>query len=266
MSAIILDGKLLHYEAFGRGKPLIFVHGWFGSWRYWVPTMEIMSEHSRTYALDLWGFGDSDRVNGQVSTEGYVKLLGAFIEAMGFGSVTLIGHALGATVAMRYVADRPEVVEQVERVMTISAPLAGEAINQRLLSSGTTLLDRIRGWKPSEGHVEVEREMAKTADGVIEASLRSVMDADLGQVIQQIQIPLLLAYGEKDIVVAQPQPEWLANAGDNVRTIVLPNARHFPMLEDAPIFARLLGDFLEVKNAQELAALTVKEEWRRRTH
>lgn len=263
MSAIIIDGGLLHYETFGRGKPLIFVHGWLGSWRYWVPVMEIVSEHGRTYALDLWGFGDSDRANGEYSVARYVNLLNAFIEEMGFASMTLIGHALGAAVVMRYTADKPE---YVERVMTVSAPLMGDAINQRLLGSGPSFLDRMRGWKPGEGHAEVEQEMEKMAQGVIEASVRSTMDTDMQQDVNRIQVPLLLIHGEKDAVVAPPQPEWLTDAGENVRAIVLPNARHFPMLDDIPRFTRLLSDFLEVQSAEELAALAVKEEWRRRTH
>jgi len=236
MSAIIIDGGLLHYETFGRGKPLIFVHGWLGSWRYWVPVMEIVSEHGRTYALDLWGFGDSDRANGEYSVARYVNLLNAFIEEMGFASMTLIGHALGAAVVMRYTADKPE---YVERVMTVSAPLIGDAINQRLLGSGPSFLDRMRGWKPGEGHAEVEQEMKKMAQGVIEASVRSTMDTDMQQDVNRIQVPLLLIHGEKDAVVAPPQPEWLTDAGENVRAIVLPNARHFPMLDDIPRFTSI---------------------------
>jgi pimeloyl-ACP methyl ester carboxylesterase len=264
MSAIIIDGKLLHYETFGRGKPLIFVHGWLGSWRYWVPTMEIMSEYGRTYALDLWGYGDSDKANGEYSVARYVNLLDTFVEEMGFPTlITLIGHALGAAIAMRYTADKPE---RVERVITVSTPLTGDAINPRLLDSGSSFVDRMRGWKPSEGHAEVEQGMNKMAQGVMEASVRSTMNTDLQRDVSRIQVPLLLIYGEKDAIVAPPKPECLANAGENVRAIVLPNARHFLMLDDTLRFTRLLSDFLEVQNGGQLAALTVKEEWRRRTH
>jgi len=50
MSAIILESSLVHYEALGRGKPLLFLHDWLGSWRYWVPTMVDMSSSFRAYA------------------------------------------------------------------------------------------------------------------------------------------------------------------------------------------------------------------------
>jgi pimeloyl-ACP methyl ester carboxylesterase len=263
MSAIIIDGKLLHYETFGRGKPLVFLHGWLGSWRYWVPTMEIMSEYGRTYALDLWGYGDSDKANSEYSIARYVALLDAFVEEMGFTSVTLVGHALGAAVAVRYTADKPGCTE---RLVTVSTPLTSEAINQRLLGSGSSFVERMMGWKPSEGHAEVEQAMEKMAQGVVEASVRSTMNTDLQRDVSQIQVPVLIIHGEKDAVVAPPQPECLINVGDNVRAIVLPNARHFPMLDDTLRFTRLLSDFLKVQNGEQLAALTVKEEWRRRTH
>lgn len=242
---------------------MIFVHGWFGSWRYWMPAMEIMSEYGRAYAMDLWGFGDSDQTSNNYSMSGYVNLLDAFIEEMGFRKTTLIGHALGAAVVMRYAAKKPD---YVSRLMTISTPLTGEAINQKLLGSSTSLLDRVRGWKPSEGHPEVEQEMGKMAHGVMETSVRCTMDLDLRREVSQIQVPILLVHGEKDSVVVPPQPEWLTGVGENVRAIVLPEVRHFPMLDETSRFARLLTDFLEVQNVEQLAALAVKEEWRRRTH
>ena len=69
MSAVILESSLAHYEALGRGKPLLFLHGWLGSWRYWVPTMVALSSSYRTYALDFWGFGDSDNILARYSID-----------------------------------------------------------------------------------------------------------------------------------------------------------------------------------------------------
>ncbi len=65
MSAVLLDEKIVHYEVLGRGRPIIFLHGWVGSWRYWVPAMQIAAMSFRAYAIDLWGFGDTahDAVN-----------------------------------------------------------------------------------------------------------------------------------------------------------------------------------------------------------
>ncbi len=120
MSAITIDGDLVHYEALGRGKPVILVHGWLGSWRYWVPAMRQLAGKYRTYALDLWGFGDSARDVNRYNFESQVALLAEFIEIMGIKKAALIGHDLGAAVVARYAAQHPD---RVPRLMVIAPPL-----------------------------------------------------------------------------------------------------------------------------------------------
>jgi pimeloyl-ACP methyl ester carboxylesterase len=36
---MMFDEKFVHYNVLRRGRPIIFVYGWFGSWRYWVSAM-----------------------------------------------------------------------------------------------------------------------------------------------------------------------------------------------------------------------------------
>ena len=43
MSVVTLESEIIHYEVLGRGRPLFFLHGWVGSWRYWIPTMQAAS-------------------------------------------------------------------------------------------------------------------------------------------------------------------------------------------------------------------------------
>ncbi len=78
MSAIILDEKIVHYEVLGRGRPIIFLHGWVGSWRYWVPAMQTAAMSFRAYGLDLWGFGDTAHDPSCYSLDKQVKLAQPF--------------------------------------------------------------------------------------------------------------------------------------------------------------------------------------------
>jgi len=75
MSAILINQQIVHYENLGRGRPVIFLHGWVGSWRYWIPVMQAVSVGYRAYALDLWGFGDTAKVQSQYSIDRQVALL-----------------------------------------------------------------------------------------------------------------------------------------------------------------------------------------------
>ncbi|HVO70098.1 MAG TPA: alpha/beta fold hydrolase, partial [Aggregatilineaceae bacterium] len=108
MSAITVENDLVHYEVLGRGRPVILLHGWLGSWRYWVPAMQQLSMKYRTYALDFWGFGDSGRDTRRYDFPSQVMLLDQFMEKMGISKAALVGHDLGAAVAARYAIQHPD--------------------------------------------------------------------------------------------------------------------------------------------------------------
>ncbi len=263
MSAVVIDGGLVHYEAFGRGKPVLFLHGWVGSWRYWMATMESISDKYRTYALDLWGFGDSDKSKARYQISDYVALINNFTENMGIREAPLIGHALGATVALEYAARYPD---RVRKVMAVSLPITPDSISRRLLdTSSGSMFSKMLRWRQVT-HKEVEKEAEKTAEGVVNASVQSAAQIDVHsrlQLIAQSNSMVLAVFGEKDDMV-DPSPARELNGGwTNIRPIGLAESRHFPMLEEPAKFNRLLQDFLDVK--EDLSVLELKDEWRRRT-
>ncbi|MDX1521577.1 MAG: alpha/beta hydrolase, partial [Anaerolineae bacterium] len=82
--------------------------------------------------------------------------------------------------------------------------------------------------------------------------------------ISQTGALLLLVYGEKDDVIDPgPVAQELDGSWPNVRPIGLSESKHFPMLDEANKFQRLLKDFLEITD--DLSVLELKDEWRRRT-
>lgn len=129
MSVVLLNQEIVHYEVLGRGRPLILLHGWVGSWRYWIPVMQAASVTYRAYALDLWGFGDSTKNNANYSLDAQCKLLDGFLEQMGIGRVALVGHGLGAVVALMAARRNPGMVD---RVMAVGCPLEDSMISTRL--------------------------------------------------------------------------------------------------------------------------------------
>ena len=260
MSALVLENRILHYEHFGRGRPLIFIHGWLGSWRYWVSAMDALSEEHRTYAFDLWGFGDSDKSHNQYTVDSYVDLLHSFIVELGvFVPVPLVGHALGAIVAISFAAQYPDIAE---RVMAISLPTGGSTINQRILLGGSSILDRVLGRSPTAGYADVEQEASRTAPDAIRQSVESVMNIDLHAKLSALGVPLLVVYGEHDNVVAPPPAKTFDGLGHSVRVFLMPECRHFPMLDRSSQFNRLLLDYLQ--GSDDLNELGLKNEWQRR--
>jgi pimeloyl-ACP methyl ester carboxylesterase len=262
MSGILIQGSLIHYEIFGRGKPILFVHGWLGSWRYWVPVMDDLSREYRTYALDLWGFGDSDKSREQYDVDRYTELLVTFMDELGIWRTPIVGHTLGAAIAAELAAHHPD---RVSKVLAVGLPLTPDGINRRLLSAGPNDAMARLFWHRQRPYPEVEMAVPKTAEHAIALSIQSVAQLNIQRTLDTIDIPLLTVYGERDNVIDPNQAGDLEENHYVARAIVLSNSHHFPMLDEPVKFTRLLRDFMDIETPEQLDQLSIKKEWRRRT-
>ncbi|PJF22421.1 MAG: hypothetical protein CUN56_06090, partial [Phototrophicales bacterium] len=121
MSAITVGGDLVHYEVLGRGgRPVILIHGWIGSWRYWIPTMRLLQMKFRVYAIDLFGFGDSGKNPSKYPIAQQVAMLDEFMKQLGLAKAAFLTHGLGAQVAVEYATQH---AERVARMLLSNPPL-----------------------------------------------------------------------------------------------------------------------------------------------
>jgi pimeloyl-ACP methyl ester carboxylesterase len=120
MSAISIGEDLVHYEVLGRGRPVVLLHSWLGSWRYWIPTMQQLKINYKVYAIDLYGYGDSVKDPRKYTLEHQIKLLEDFLDKMVISKLALVGHGLGALIAVEFARRHPE---RVPRMLLASAPL-----------------------------------------------------------------------------------------------------------------------------------------------
>ena len=82
--------------------------------------------------------------------------------------------------------------------------------------------------------------------------------------VREAAIPCLLVYGANDPLLRPPSPEAVASMGANVHQVVLDESGHFPMLDAADTFNRLLIDFLALDPGASPRGIRPREEWRRR--
>ena len=260
MSVILIDRQVVHYEVLGRGRPLIFLHGWVGSWRYWIPVMQAASVSYRAYAIDLWGFGDTAKYQPNYPLSRQVELIDGFLYSMGIGRVALVGHGLGAVVATMYALRNPDVVD---RVMSVSYPLEEACINQRLrTSSPPELAEWLLGRTPLTEPVLTDA--PKTDPQAISASLVGLSVMEVKEASRRLATSCLLVSGQNDQAIATPDLEMSLALPEQTHLITFDQSGHFPMLDEGSKFNRLLIDFLSLDSGESPRQLQLKEEWKRR--
>ncbi len=82
--------------------------------------MQQLKINYKVYAIDLYGFGDSVKDPNKYSLEQQIKLIEDFIDKMGIPKLALVGHGLGAMIAIEYARRHPD---RVPRMLIASAPL-----------------------------------------------------------------------------------------------------------------------------------------------
>ncbi len=258
MPSLVTEHGLLHYEVYGRGKPLILLHGWLESWGIWEATMEYLGEYYRTYALDFWGFGESDLYEGTYTVQDFVQLVQQFMYRLGIARAPLVGHSMGGTVALTMAAFHPQ---SVDKVVVIGSPLVGDSLAWFLKLMGTSvgfwmvrhtpwlikLFLRVFGpWiTPDPTWPDrVIRDFSQTSVLAFFQSIASLKEVDLRPLLPRIRQPVLGIYGSQDIIVDPGQWLILKEYVLHSRIERLFSAGHFPMLETPRVFHALLYQFL----------------------
>jgi 3-oxoadipate enol-lactonase len=261
MSVVVLQDGIVHYEVLGRGRPLMFLHGWVGSWRYWVPSMQSLSASYRSYAIDLWGYGDTAKVPERYSLEFQSRLIASFLEHLGVLKIALVGHGLGALVGLQFAAQHPD---SVDRLIAIGIPEMNAALNPRLGStSPMDLAEWILGH--STDSQVVRQETSKIDQRAIQAVLAGAQGNDIASFTKDMHRPCLFVHGGNDPLLANTSdPEENFFLPENFHQIFFEGSGHFPMLDDPGKFNRLMADFLSLASGESPRRLQLKEEWRRR--
>ena len=262
-----------HYAVTGQAgrSPIVLLHGIGRSLEDWSETA-LLARDYRLYALDLVGFGYTEKPEGAYTLAYLAQFVHDFLVALDeTGSVVLIGNSLGGAVAQTFAVAHPERTRGL--VLVASAGFGKEVIlTLRLITVpglGELLMRPSR--RSARGRLEslfhdprfiTESRVTHTLSlaqqpGAARAFLatarnlgtwrgirRAWRDA-LTQRLTPLQIPTLLIWGENDQVLPAQHLEAAAQVYPHAQTHLFRETGHAPQLERADEFNALIREFLE---------------------
>jgi 3-oxoadipate enol-lactonase len=258
MPDIHVGDTRIHFRRAGNGRPAVFVHAFLMDSRYWLDQLAGLGEARDCIAPDLAGFGYSDAiVTERIDPEHYARQLLAFLDAMEISHrADLVGFSGGAIVCALAAALAPERVASVT-LMSSSFTSGPDEPYRRyqqemarlVVVEGKDALFRrfdeyIFGKSPSlMARARYKTMLEHTSYEMFVALLTGETLAPRPDLPGQIGCPVLLPYGEHDVVVPRAKADELVRLFPNATACCVPEAGRLLTLENPGAVNAILRKF-----------------------
>lgn len=273
------QGHQVNYTVMGHGEPLLLIHGFGASIGHWRKNIPVLAEKGyRVFALDLLGFGASDKAVLNYSLELWEQQIKDFWHAHINQPTVFVGNSIGALLALMIVSNHPQISQggilincagglnhrpdelnlPLRLVMgaftrLVSSPLTGKFIfnNIRQKHRIRNTLTQVYCDRTAITDELVEILYQPSCDEGAQQVFASVLTAPPGptpeQLLANVQHPLLVLWGENDPwtpIKGAKIYQDLATQGSNVEVHPIKNAGHCPHDEKPEIVNQLILNWL----------------------
>jgi len=260
-------GLTLAYRERGSGPAVLLLHGWPTSSYLWRDVMPPIATRNRVIAVDLPGFGGSDKpVDAAYDFDFFEGALDGFLAALDVDDVALAVHDLGGPVGVHWALHRRERVRKLALLNTLVYPEFSPAVMefvQALMTPGPR--EELTSPKGLEeglrlGLADAAHATPEVIAGVIEPfasddARRALADAGIGlelevfssiaERIGSLSVPMRVIYGAKDRILPDVAETMARIKRDLPQTEItaLPDCGHFLQEEAPEQIGGLLADF-----------------------
>ena len=257
-------GISTHYHDLGNGPVVLLLHGsgpGVSAWANWRLAMPSLAESARVVALDLVGFGQTERPESvRYSLRTWTDHVWNFLDALGVDKVSVVGNSLGGRIALQMAEDRQD---RLNRLVLMGSPGVGMTLTEGLKA--------LRGYEPSleamshllktyfavnpalitDDLVKIRYE-ASAAPGAHEAYRTMFFHPDHAgselaitqDQVRAVTVPTLLVHGREDRVVPLDVSLGMLQLLPSADLHVFSQCGHWTQIERAAEFNRVVADFL----------------------
>ncbi len=264
------QGHQIRYTVMGSGKPLLLIHGFGASIGHWKKNIPVLASAGyKVFALDLLGFGGSDKAPVDYTLELWQAQIKDFWAEQINEPTIFIGNSIGALLALMLVTNHPEIAAggvlincagglnhrpgdlnpilglvMAGFAKVVSSPITGKFIfnNIRRKSQIRRSLYQVYCDRNAVTDELVDMLYQPSCDPGAQKVFASVLTAPAGktpgELLENLSLPLLVTWGDKDPwtpVAGAKIYQDLANSNPDVQFHIIPNAGHCPHDENPEV-------------------------------
>ncbi len=249
---INIDGLNINYIDEGSGSVVLLLHGWGANIQTMIPIVNILKNKCRVIALDLPGFGESDKPKWPWNSYDYANLVNKFIELKKLENIILFGHSHGGRISI-ILSNKHDYIKKL--ILIDSAGLIPKRkLNYYIKVYSFKLLKMLyliftRGDSKEQKIEKFYKKYGSTdykaSDGVMRQTMVKVIHDNLIDLLPNINVPTLLIWGDKDedtpVYMGKIMEEQIKDSG----LIILKDAGHYSYIDCYDQFKAVINVFLK---------------------
>lgn len=252
---IKVDNINVNYIERGNGDEVVlFLHGWGANIDTMIPAMKTIENKYKTIAVDLPGFGKSDKPNFVWDAFDYGDFVVNFMDALKIKKATLVGHSHGGRTSIVVGAKHKERVNRLVLIDSAGIP-SKKSLKYHIKVIGFKILKKIYRaiffWKKTE--VAMEKFYRKfgsddyrNADGIMRKIMVAVLGNDLTEYLTKIECSTLLIWGENDDATPLYMGKMMESRIKDSGLVVLKDAGHFSYVDQYAQFDAVMKHFFKI--------------------
>ena len=254
-----VNGINLYYEIYGKGEPLILLHGGVGASEMFEPIMSTLAKSRQLIAVHLQAHGRTADIERPLSFELMADDIAALIKHLGLEQTDLLGYSLGGEVALQTTIRHPELIH---KLVLVSAAFKHDAFYAEILESFAHM-------GPDAAKFMGQSPLAQLYPNKDWAALFTKLghlmrqDFDWSKDVAEIKSPVMLIFADADTYRTSHIMEFFAALGGGqrdagldgsdrptARLAILPNATHYDIIS-SPTLASIITSFLDAPTPRE---------------
>ncbi|TGP26423.1 MULTISPECIES: alpha/beta hydrolase [unclassified Mesorhizobium] len=237
-----VNGIQMYYAVFGKGDPVLLIHGGLGHADIWASQVATMSKTHKVIVADSRGHGRSTRTDEPYGYDLMASDYLALLDYLKIDKAALVGWSDGGIIGIDIALHHPE---RLTRLFAQAANVTTDGVDPGVLTNKTFAAYIERSGRDY-------KKMSKTPDqyDAFVAQISHMWESQPSWTKEQlgkITTPIAIVAGDHDEAIKRKHTEYMASVIPGAKLIILPNASHFAMLQAPDEYSQAALDFIDAK-------------------